>query len=98
MIVGVIIVAILTVINMALNITSVECEWGEFRMKLYFTETGYIDNLEKRLEMKDTAIRTLVAIIQEIVDRYKIPLEKDLPSIYLSAFEIADSTKKNSSK
>ena len=59
---------------------------------------GYVDNLEERLERKDTAIRMLVALIQEIVDRYEISFEKDLPSIYLSAFEIADSMKKSSSK
>ena len=87
MIAGVIIVAILTAIDMTLNITSIEREWGEFRMKVYFTETGYIDSLEERLERKDTAIKTLVALIQEIVDRYKIPFEKDLPSIYLSALK-----------
>ena len=83
MIVGVIVVAILTVINMTLNITSIECEWGELRMKV----CGYVDNLEERLERKDTAIKTLVALIQEIVDRYEIPFEKDLSSIYLSALK-----------
>lgn len=67
-------------------------------MKVYFTATEYIELFEERLERKDTAIRMLTALIEEIVDRYKIPLEKDLPSIYLSAFEIADSMKKSSSK
>lgn len=67
-------------------------------MKVYFTATEYIELFEERLERKDTAIRMLVALIQEIVDRYKISLEKDLPSIYLSAFEKADSMKKSSSK
>lgn len=48
---------------------------------------GYVANLEERLERKDTAIKTLVALIQEIVDRYEIPFEEDLPSIYLSALK-----------
>ena len=38
MIAGVIVVAILTAIDMTLNITSIECEWENFLKK--FSKTG----------------------------------------------------------
>lgn len=54
-------------------------------MKVYFTAAEYIDSLEERLERKDTTIKMLVTLIEGIVERYKIPLDKDLfTSIFLS--------------
>lgn len=68
-------------------------------MKVYFTATEYIDSLEKRLERKDTTLKILIALIDGLVKKYKIPLDGEhFAAVFLSALERADSMKKSSSK